>query len=359
VSSARLSGPQRGVACGAGVPQRGYALAPGACATAASYRWAVVLGSAPLSHLEKGLKKLSALFTARAPPNLHAPLASHPPDATPRFFGYAQDKNPGCLEEATRVFRLVSEAYETLSDPDARYAYDLDLAQAKHRPGDAPRFDGGAARSGWTPGSGRGSLFPDTAWQHPRRGGGVHHRDPFELFRAFFGGADPFEGSFFGDDLGMSGRGYAATSPFASIDPWAGHHAMLANAMMMTSAGHGGSLFDDLADSARRQLPPGATSISSQTQTSIINGVRVTRTTRTVRHADGRVETETKESTENIGGGGSGRIPVTQRSSGQQALRLGDARQQSSGGGGAVTDVLGRAEAGQRGGGSFFGRSWF
>ena len=253
----------------------------------------------------------------------------------------------------------MSEAYETLSDPDARYAYDLDLAQAQHRPGDAPRFDG--ARSGWPPGSSnRGNLYPDAAWQHPRRGGGVHHRDPFELFRAFFGGADPFEGSFFGDDLGMSrGRGYAAASPFASVDPWAGHHAMLANAMMMTSAAHGASLFDDLADSARRQLPPGATSVSSQTQTSIINGVRVTRTTRTVRHADGRVETETNESTENIGGGGSGRIPVTQRSSGQQTLRLSDSRQQSGSGGGAVTDVVRKADAGQRPGGSFFGRSWF
>ena len=255
------------------------------------------------------------------------------------------------------MFRLVSEAYETLSNPDARYAYDLDLAQSSG-PGDAPRFDG--ARSAWPPGSSsRGGLFPDTAWQHSRRGGGAHHRDPFELFRAFFGGADPFEGSFFGDDLGMSrGGGYAAASPFASVDPWAGHHAMLANAMMMTSAAHEGSLFDDLADSARRPLPPGATSVSSQTQTSIINGVRVTRTTRSVRHADGRVETVTNESTDNIGGS-SGRIPVTQRSSGQQALRLADTRQQSSGGGGAVTDVVGRADAGQRAGGSFFGRSWF
>lgn len=254
----------------------------------------------------------------------------------------------------------MSEAYETLSDPDARYAYDLDLAQGS-RPGDAPRFDGSA----WPPSS-RGGFYPNRAdiptWQNPRRGAGVHHRDPFELFRAFFGGADPFEGSFFGDDLGMSG-GVFPSSPFAGVDPWAGHHAMLANAMMMTSAAQG-SLFDDLAATARQQLPPGATSVSSQTQTSIINGVRVTRTTRTVRHADGRVETETSESTDTVGSGGNARLPVTQRGSGQQAPRLAGARQQGSGGGGSVTDVVGRADAGHAGttqqqARSFFGRSWF
>lgn len=42
------------------------------------------------------------------------------------------------------------------------------------------------------------------------------------------------------------------------------------------------------------------------TSTVIQNGKRVTRTTRTVRHADGRVETNTEESVEeggNLGGG--------------------------------------------------------
>ena len=50
----------------------------------------------------------------------------------------------------------------------------------------------------------------------------------------------------------------------------------------------------------------GGMSTSTSTSTTIINGRRVTRTTKTVRHPDGRVETSTDERVEEGGSGGPG-----------------------------------------------------
>jgi len=255
---------------------------------------------------------------------------------------FVQDKNPTAQAEANERFRLLSEAYETLSDPDLRAAYDYDLA-------------GGAG--------GPLNRGADEAQYWHARSAAAHFHDPFDVFRAFFGGRDPFASALLFDDHPVFAAGRRAHA-----DPWAAHHAMLANAMMMTSASsHGMNMFDQLAAAAQggshAQLPPGATSVSTQTQTSIVNGVRVTRTTRTVRHADGRLESETTESTDRVGGfGGTQQQP-------QQTRRLPGATQPRGSSG--VTDVVlstaSRPQAGQveravRGGngsGGFFGRSWF
>lgn len=91
------------------------------------------------------------------------------------------DKNPENQEEATTKFAEISQAYETLSDPEKRKIYDLEGEEGIKRGG-----SGGGA-------------------------GGNHHGDPFDIFNQFFGGGGARGGGMhfeFGGSGGFPGGGF-------------------------------------------------------------------------------------------------------------------------------------------------------
>ncbi len=215
-----------------------------------------------------------------------------------------QDKNPGDRAGAEAKFRRIAEAYEILSDPERRAAYDASVAGAARGAGD----------------------FAGAAWGAPTQ-------DPFDLFRAFFGGQDPFQifGSgqnLFGGFESPFGPAGGAAGPFGGslMDSMMGG-SMLGGSMLGGSM-LGGSMLGGSMLGGSLMRPEGgfraqSTSFSSSSmgaghgvsrqmssQTVISNGRRVTRTTTTVRHPDGTTETTTDEQEETglggYGGGGAG-----------------------------------------------------
>ena len=90
------------------------------------------------------------------------------------------DKNPNCQEEATKRFKELSEAYEVLSDDKKRSIYDKygkeGLAPA------ANSSTGGRRRPR------HGEEWGEEIYGFPS----FAFRDPFDIFREFFGGNDPF-----------------------------------------------------------------------------------------------------------------------------------------------------------------------
>jgi len=111
------------------------------------------------------------------------------------------DKNPDCQEEATRRFKEISEAYEVLTDDKKRRIYDKYGKEGLESSG-----GGHGSRNG----SRRGDLDDDDIHVHGFQS--FAFRDPFDIFREFFGGADPFEemmdpfgGDPFGNPFGMMG----------------------------------------------------------------------------------------------------------------------------------------------------------
>jgi DnaJ family protein B protein 6 len=92
------------------------------------------------------------------------------------------DKNQDNKAEAEEKFKSISEAYTVLSDPEKKKEYD-----------DFRRF----GTSGFT-------------FTRPR----ASSRDPFDIFREFFGGRDPFDDDEFFNDFGFGNRGTKFNSGF-------------------------------------------------------------------------------------------------------------------------------------------------
>mmetsp|Transcript_13661 Transcript_13661/g.43660 ORF Transcript_13661/g.43660 Transcript_13661/m.43660 type:complete len:253 (-) Transcript_13661:40-798(-) len=185
---------------------------------------------------------------------------------------YHPDKNPDDPDGAAEKFKRIAEAYEVLSDPKKRAEYD--------------QF--GRVGSG---------------------GGGAQFHDPFEVFRDFFGGRDPFAEMFermHGGGARGAGRGRGGErggGPFAGFfsggfggfgDGFGGFESM--DNMFGSDFGGAHATFSSFSSSGGM----GGTSRSVRTSTTIENGVKVTRTTTTIRHADGREETSTEEKRESI-----------------------------------------------------------
>lgn len=174
-------------------------------------------------------------------------------------FRWHPDKNPHDKEHASTMFKSAAEAYEVLADPQKRLLYD--------------RGGKEALKGGLDFGSGRG---------------GASMGEAFDIFRKFFGGRDPFAdmNRMFEDmqlGRGLDGDRRKSTRGMASmfgVDSFSG----MSSGSFRSSSNGGGT------DS-------GVVSSSIKIITKIVDGQRVTVTEKTVRNADGTVESTRSEST--------------------------------------------------------------
>eukprot|EP01105_Mastigella_eilhardi_P013265 TRINITY_DN3013_c0_g1_i1.p1 TRINITY_DN3013_c0_g1~~TRINITY_DN3013_c0_g1_i1.p1 ORF type:complete len:370 (-),score=82.94 TRINITY_DN3013_c0_g1_i1:94-1203(-) len=114
------------------------------------------------------------------------------------------DRNKGS-KESTEKFKEIGEAYDVLSDPDKRAVYDqLGEEGLKAGAGATPPGGAGGFPSGFSQGPGGAQFFTFTSGGGGRHGG-AGFRDPYDIFREFFGNSSGF--SMGGDDEGMGGMG--------------------------------------------------------------------------------------------------------------------------------------------------------
>ncbi|KAL9966814.1 hypothetical protein ACROYT_G024937 [Oculina patagonica] len=166
------------------------------------------------------------------------------------------DKNPDNKEEAEENFKLISEAYDVLSDKDKRKIYD--------RYGKEGLTGGGG---GGGPGAGGFGDF------------NFHFRDPDEIFREFFQHDSMFE-DFFGNSRG-TGRHQNRMRPH---DPFAGFPSFGFTSSFGFSDGFGSdpfggnsfSSFQSFGGSGGGGGGGGRNFKSTSTSTKVVNGKKIT-----------------------------------------------------------------------------------
>ena len=176
------------------------------------------------------------------------------------------DKNPECQDEATVKFKEISEAYEVLSDEKKRKVYDKYGKEGLAAQGSQGGGGGGRSRR---PRGGEDWDDEDITYGFPS----FAFRDPFDIFREFFGGSDPFDDLMdpFGQDpfggmmmggmmgpmggMGMGGRNrhggglvirHRRQQPMTTMSPFGGFGGFGLGIPGFGMGFGGGGIFDEL-----------------------------------------------------------------------------------------------------------------
>lgn len=138
------------------------------------------------------------------------------------------DRNPDNKDEANRRFKEISEAYEVLSDKNKRAVYDQYGEEGLKSGMGAGEAGGHPFAGGFPPGAGGGGgNFYFTS--RPGRGGAFRPSSADDIFRQFFGGANPFMDMEMDEEEGFHHphhphrhggfRGFAAPEPVRKVLP--------------------------------------------------------------------------------------------------------------------------------------------